>query len=580
MAKIIYCCVRNPSAAALLEPGIRRACRALSPDNIPGPALQAFESGGIIWSTCGPISTAPRHQASVLLGSLYESAPMTWWLPKSPLPDGTYALFRANDELVEVATDTVGTRSVWYYLDDELFLAATSQRAIAMVRGVFDPNPEVIPWILSSGSLGPEQGWCKGVRRLAPDSVATLDRREWRLAVRSESVAFDPATPVPAAEQSLLDAMEDTIAAADMDPRRWAVPLSGGYDSRALLLLMHRRLAPEATPGDQSDRVLNTITWGAAWAQSQRGNDARVARTLADRTHTNHRYFEVDASPEPAERILDRFVRNGEGCIDHLAGYLDGFVVWRQLHDEGVEGVIRGDEGFGWGAMKTPDEVRKRVGLRLCADYADFAPLEREGMVWQQLPPHLEQRPGETNATWRDRLYHQFRIPVVLSALSDLKLGYVEQSCPLLSRRIVHAVRRLGDDDRTNKSAFRRVVRRLCPSVPIASKAAVRAPRHILASRPFAEVLLDSLASSDVKRLFPATFVQPLRDRLGRRHGIRHFRWIVEKVNRSGRNGLPHIDPAILAFRVHIVAQMHAMLNRDARRLSRLPKAACRGRAA
>ena len=42
----------------------------------------------------------------------------------------------------------------------------------------------------------------------------------------------------------------------------------------------------------------------------------------------------------------------------------------------------------------------------------------------------------------------------------------------------------------------------------------------------------------------------------------------------------PNIDPAILAFQVHIVAQMHAMLNRDARRLSRLPKTACRGRAA
>ncbi len=516
-----------------------------------------------------------------MLGSLYESAPMTWWLPKSPLPDGTYALFRANDDLVEVATDTVGTRSVWYYLDGELFLAATSQRAITMIRGVFEPNPAVVPWILSSGSLGPEQGWCKGVCRLAPDSVATLDRRNWTLTVRREPVAFEPAPPSPDAEQSLLDAMEDTIAAADMDPRRWVVPLSGGYDSRALLLLMHRRLASEARSGSpQASRVLNTITWGAASVESQRGNDAHIARRLADRFRTDHRYFVVDASPEPAERILDRFIRNGEGCIDHLAGYLDGFVVWRQLHDEGVGGVIRGDEGFGWVSRKTADEVRKGVGLRLCADFADFALLEREHLVWQQLPPHLEQRPGETNATWRDRLYHQFRIPAILSALSDLKLGYIEQSCPLLSRRVVHAVRRLGDDDRTNKKAFRRIVRRLCPSVPIASKPAVKAPRRFLSSRQYAEVLLDSLAGSDVKGLFPATFTQPLRERLGRRRGTGHFRWIAEKVRRSPRRSLPHIDPAILAFRVHIVAQVYAMLNHDAHRFSGLPKTADRGRAA
>lgn len=77
-------------------------------------------------------------------------------------------------------------------------------------------------------------------------------------------------------------------------------------------------------------------------------NDALVAGRLAARLDVPHRFYATDCSAEPVARRLRRFAQASEGRIEDFAGYWDGLVLWRALTDEGVSGIIRGDEP-GWG---------------------------------------------------------------------------------------------------------------------------------------------------------------------------------------------------------------------------------------
>jgi len=60
---------------------------------------------------------------------------------------------------------------------------------------------------------------------------------------------------------------------------------------------------------------------------------------------------------------------------------------------------------------------------------------------------------------WRDRLYQQYRVPFLLAALSDLKLGYVEIVNPLLSDSVIDLIRQLPDSLRTHKVLLRNIGR-------------------------------------------------------------------------------------------------------------------------
>ena len=130
--------------------------------------------------------------------------------------------------------------------------------------------------------------------------------------------------------------------------------------------------------------------------------------------------------------------------------------IWREMNASGVVGIIRGDEGFGWSSVTSEMTVRHSVGCALCSDFANLAEvIGKFGLAPQDVPAELLRGEGESLAAWRDRLYHVYRLPTVLAALSDIKFAYVEQINPLLARPILQRVRELPDRLRTNKTLFR-----------------------------------------------------------------------------------------------------------------------------
>jgi len=564
MAKIIYVCLREPSQEADAARAVAAIAVRLSPDNLPGIPPRILKSNGIVAGLSGSSDVVAVKGCNVAAGYLVD--PGHWERPRSGRPDGAYALFRSDDAVVELVADTVASRTVWYVLTDRMFIASTSQRAIVALLGSFQFNPETVPWVLSAGFLGPDQSWDKRIRRARDASSIVLDRRSWTLQEQSEPVRFEPSR-IPDRERRrlMVEALRHAVGGADVAGPQWAITLSGGVDCRAILCLL------EKTQG------LRAVTWGLRASVDDPANDASIARRLARHFGIEHQYFETDLTTESIDLVFDRFVANGEGRIDHISGYADGFSLWRKLHDIGVRGIIRGDQVFGLNHVRTTHNMRAKY-LPLWSDFSELPSLASLGLPPQAVPDWLERKTGESLATWRDRIQQQYRNPCVLAALSDLKLSYVEIINPLASGSLVEFARGIPDRLRSDKTLFRQVARSLSPDIPYASNSALQAPADLLKWPQVVSLLRDSLSSQRMGAYIPPELItymngglvqstsgpQPVSNRPMRRALKTILPTWAARLARSNPPRLPTPGHNRLAFRAYLIERTSNLLAADA----------------
>jgi asparagine synthetase B (glutamine-hydrolysing) len=583
MARIICICRRAAGAPIETEGAIQsridRLNRRLAPDNIEPNPPAVFHEHGVTTAVLNPADTPARKGASVYAGFLAHAAD-DWWRPRAAAPDGSYALFRADAAAVELVNDVVGSRTIWYAHTDDVFIASTSQRAIVALLGSFDPNPTVVPWMLSAGQLGPDNSWDRRIRIARPNSRVLLDRAAW-----SVTTAETP-NDIAAAERTrtehadgLVRAIERVFAGLDLDPARWVLPLSGGVDSRAILYWLKKRDG------------LRAVTWGVRAALEDRGTDAYVAAQVARFFHLDHRFFETDVSNEPAETIFTRFLAAGEGRTDAVAGYTDGFRIWKNLFDEKAAGVLRGDECFGLrGGVHTPFDARRYVSCLMLSDYGNL-PESVVRELPQALPKHLERRSGESILGWRDRLYYNYRMPYAMAALTDLKTPYVEVINPFLARSIVDYMRTVPDSLRLKKNLFVEITDKIGPDIPYAERAAIDTSLGVFRTKPVVGMIRDELGSAGASAVLPKSVLDFVRASVRTseaRTAARpetHAKYAVPKAIRKPMGELtakprailrerfkkPALDPNVMAFRAFLVSRMHRILDEDSRLLGTIP---------
>lgn len=343
-----------------------------------------------------------------------------WHQVKTKIPDGTFVIIRADDDYVELLTDITGSRSVWYYSDHEIFIASTSQIAITRYLRNFTLNRKILPWILSTGTLGPGNSWDTRVKKVKPNTSVLLDRKNCTLTESTESVKFSKKiTDYDEGKRLLKNCIKKLIEEADYHPAKWFIPLSGGYDSRALLLFL-RDLFPQ--------NRYRTVTWGTKEARNRVGSDAFIAGELSNEMDITNHFYESNRNHIDYAERLDRFIFNSEGAIDHISAYMDGFVLWNDLViNEGCEGIIRGEIPFGPCAVNNEFEVRKIAGLLICRDYDNLKEVDEWVDEQQTIPSELMKVDDESFQDYLDRLYLEYRVPVVVSPLADVKYSYVEQ---------------------------------------------------------------------------------------------------------------------------------------------------------
>ena len=573
MSKSIYICSRKALSVSV-EKRLYEICRKLAPDNIKPSEPRILVNGDIAYGVMNPTRTLLQKGNSLLMGQIFEKD-KNWDVPLLEFPDGSYALFRDGKEYCEIVTDPVASRTIWFYFDETIFIASTSQRAIIMFIGSFEFDERVIPWMLSTGSLGPAYSWDKRLKRIPADSSVILNKIKWETHINSNPIKFKIVKRSDKEHERLLrESLNTTFKSLNLDFHNWVLLLSGGYDSRGILCLLLNNYSKDI-------QSLRTITWGLEACLNVKGNDAYVAQALANKLNVSHKYYHTDLSDEPIDIIIKRFFLLGEGCVDQLSAYMDGFKIWKTLFEDGVQGIIRGDVAFG---MASKSLISSHLGVKLlvsstvCSDFSNLRDYKKYGFATQEVPQYLNRRNGETLNAWGNRIYQEYRLPVILSALTDLKLSYVEQINPLLSRTILQCVRQWPDHLRYGKTLFKEVVNSLSPEVDYAARPADAADRDVLRLIPIVNLLKNELSSSEAQTLLPAEFLDFVLKNIeseGQANTIKTESFSLSSFisgmvphfikNAIRKVLLPKIDPNMLAFRVLIVIKMNKILNDDCR---------------
>ncbi len=564
MSNLIFACWRGPQGA-LTEDDLRRLADQITPSNVTGHPHQVVMGAREGLCLTGPVGAATTKETSAHLGAFAGSWP-AWHDPGSPVPDGSFALVRSDGGRVELCSDFAGSRTLWYVLTETRFLASTSQRALVGLLEGLDLNRSAFAWFLSSGTLGPSDGWDRRIHRLPRNARLLLDCQRWTLDLRTTPLEFSPRPMVSAAcREELLGILRAAIGRFDFTTARWALPLSGGYDCRFILgALVEAGMRPP------------TMTWGLASSLTQPGNDAFIARKLAAHYGLTHDYLLSERSEDPPAAVVDRFLAASGGTTDQLFPYLDGLRMWASFATRGISGVIRGDEGFGWIPVRTAQHARSSVGLVRLGDFLAEAEAEALADGAQRLPETLEHRAGESIPAYRDRLYHGFRIPVGLAALNDVKAPYVEIASPLLAREVLAFVREMPDDLRTDKRTFRQIAKAVGPPLPYATMGADDDRNDYLRSEAYQCWFREELGSGTVEALLPASWrtrlESDLQDTFSSSLSTRSVRAALKRVIPSAwvgairaRMGPERPSKRLLTLRAALASRMVRMLEADAR---------------
>jgi len=286
----------------------------------------------------------------------------------------------------------------------------------------------------------------------------------------------------------LREAISWSCGALDIDTDRWLLPLSGGVDSRMILVFMVK-----------NGRRPRCLTWTTPASLRNPLSDASIARLVARRFGLEHDYAFLDDAQGVDGAALQRFVEVGEGRTDQFAGYIDRCALWSDVFASGSSGVIRGDDPLGARRRAASLDGACRLGAgTMITDYPEGHLLRRLGLADQEWPERLRLRPCEGFEPYRDRMSHEGLIPKVLAPLNELKCRYVEVVNPLLSRRIVALVRTFPDELRMYGRAFATIVDRETRPIPHARFDSVPAASDFLADETIIRAIVAELTSDAI----------------------------------------------------------------------------------
>lgn len=587
MAKCIYVCTKKPleNQKNIRELKISVICKNLQPDNLIDVYHKIVSNHDIDFGIMNYQPSIQIKNESVLLGFLIDDVD-NWNEPGSNAPDGNFAIFRNNEEAFEAVSDILATRTIWYYQNDEVFITSTSQRAIIMYLGSFEFNDRVIPWILSTGTLGPDYSWDKRIKKLPPDSSVYLNKKDWSVTVTENPFSFNiRKRSLKENQKKLYEKIDNSIKALTrLNLNHWALTLSGGYDSRAILCFLNRHL-------DDTTK-LRTITHGIKESKKNEKSDSFIADKLANEFKTNHKFFPTDQYDEGIETIFDRFLFTSEGRIDHISAYMDGMKMWKDfVEKEELHGIIRGDVVFHPFKVQTERFIRHRLGFQLCSDFSNLNKISKKfGFTEQEIPERLKIKKDESSYDWRDRLYQGFRVPSVHGALSEIKLTYVEMASPLLSRQIIETVREYPKKYRKNKDLFNTIINDLSPNIPYAKEEATISKVAILREAEIVNYLKTKLSSDFARNLLGSEFIDYVIQHIKSKDEKEYRESLIIKLKKSFQvfvydnfpdiimyyyekfRDNPKLDDNILAFRVFMIVRMSEIIQGDSQTLKHLQK--------
>ncbi len=387
----------------------------------------------------------------ILIGKINKATSQKWNNIRSPAPSGTYIIIRYKNEELEILSDFIGSNTVYYYYYKDKYIISNSIRAIVMLLGSFVLNNEVISWYISCGNMGPLLCWDKRIKVLPYNSKIYIKNNQLKI-ILGERFSFNKKTnekqKIKLTIKNIIDNILENINFNKNE--RWIIPLSGGYDSRYLMLFYKNKF--------------DYITWGLKDNENKKGTDANISNLLKCKYKLNHLYENVNPV-EDFNNFLDNFVSISEGRVDHIFGYLDNFNIWKELYNKNYDGIIRGDENFGFSNMKSEKSAQGKNGFHRIKDNK----LLKKYLPNNELPKQYKRKDNEELNDFADRFYHEFRYPMISSSLNFIKSKYIEVINPYLFNELLDYISTLPVEYRINKIIFKEIVDELENDIPIAS---------------------------------------------------------------------------------------------------------------
>jgi len=211
---------------------------------------------------------------------------------------GMYVIARCMDDSVEILTDQMGFRPVYSGEDHDQRLGAigTHVEAVAHVSSrLTDYDPTSFAELLLHQQISFPHTSRHGVRELLPASITRVESTQDRPQTSTTSL-WVPEEPATAAitEVDLVDRLTAALRGAASDVtrglRRPACTLSGGWDSRAMLVVL------------QECCEIESITF-----QTQSNRESETARKVAKAAGVAHHVVQrsVDFYEDVLERSID-----------------------------------------------------------------------------------------------------------------------------------------------------------------------------------------------------------------------------------------------------------------------------------
>src|SRR5699024_992445 len=270
MVNVIAVQVKSKKVSNHLIRRVADSCANVQPDNLNiGEPFVRVNSNLIIGLTYYN-SAVKLTENGLLLGNVFEDSE-DCWDKIGAFPDGSYGVFRWDNNYIEILSDIGATRTIWYYSDINYFIASTSQRMIISFLGSYHVNQDVIPWMMSTGTIGPFMSWDKRINCLSPNQKLLFDRQNNEIELQSEQFEYQIISDTKKkTKERLRNAIKTSFKQINIDVSNYYLTLSGGYDSRAILLNIENK------------EILHTITWGKKGNEDIQLTDASVAKQLSD----------------------------------------------------------------------------------------------------------------------------------------------------------------------------------------------------------------------------------------------------------------------------------------------------------
>ncbi|MFF7599467.1 asparagine synthase (glutamine-hydrolyzing) [Streptomyces mirabilis] len=473
-----------------------------------------------------------------------------------------FALWDPKAARLLFARDPLGEKPLYWTARDGTFLFASEAKALlAHPRVTPEVNTTVLESYLANLVVPSPATLYQGINKLPPGTAGTCDAggvRTWRYwDVTTERSFLD--VSLPDAASHVRNLLERSVQARLMSDVPVGVLLSGGFDSTALVALLH-------------DRATRTSTFSVGFTDAPGLDERHEARWVARHFGTDH--HEVTVSPRQALESLTTMVHHQDEPLADPVCMPLGFVC-ALARRRGVPVVLAGegaDELF-WGypgyvrAMQRQRELRllqrlpagsrrflaaavprsrRRRGFDLMMGAVGgrqlpmHYPLGMPSSVRSQvlvahpydpplIPPQLTGDETALQTVAFDTQHYEFtvRLPeLLLMRIDRFSMAHsVEARVPFLDQELVEYAYRLPvhhklDRDRT-KVVLRRALADIVPQrVTNRAKQGFGAPIAHWLRGPMGDALLDLLTAPAMRRYFRTDAVADMvaEHRSGRAH--------------------------------------------------------------